>query len=118
LNIRWVVFLETKCSRLFCDYQNIDQYISKACGYFSYKSSRSNIALAQTIIFSTDRGEKKMIEKFSLIQFLSLFCKGHMSFDLYASYLQLGYKAYDDFFDAHTAILDLINDDKGFDITE
>lgn len=117
LNIRRVVFLETKCSGLFCDRQNIDQYTSKACGCFSHKSSRSNIASLQTIIFGIDGGKKKMMEKFSSMQFLSLFCKGYMSLDIRASRLQLGYEAYDDYLDAQKDILDLINEDGGFDIT-
>jgi len=117
LNICYVIFIETKYSELFCDCQNINQCISKACRCFSYKLSRSNITSVQIIVFSTNGGKKKMMEKFSSMQFLSLFCKGYMSLDLHASRLQLGYEAYNDFLDAQALILNLINDDGGFDVT-
>ena len=57
--VHCIVFMETKCSRFFCNNQNINQYTSKACGCFSQKLSRSNIASTKTIVFGIDAGKKQ-----------------------------------------------------------
>ena len=117
LDLRTMTFVDTKCSGLFCDRQNLSDGGKKACGCFSHKSSRSCVAMQMNILFSTQSGEIKLMEKFSSQQFFRFLTKGFLSIDIRSSQLQNGNDAYDDIIESVENIFELINEDGGWTIT-
>ena len=116
LNLRTLTFVESKCSGLFCDRQNLE-HGRKACGCFSHKSSRSCIAIQTNLLFTTQNTETRLMEKFSSHQFFCFLTKGFLSIDIRSSQLQNGNDAYDDIIDSIEDIFELINENGGWSIT-
>ena len=117
LNLRTLTFVDSKCSGLFCDRQNIEADGRKACACFSHKSSCSCIAMQMNLLFTTQDSENRLMEKFSSHQFLCFLTKGSLSIDIRSSQLQHGNDAYDDIIDSIEEIFELINEDGGWTIT-
>ena len=115
LNLRTLSFVDSKCSGLFCDRQNLGEG-RKACGCFSHKSSCSCIAMQMNLLFTTQNSETRLMEKFSSHQFFFL-TKDLLSIDTRSSQLQHGNDAYDDIIDSFEDIFELINEDGGWSIT-
>ena len=116
LELCTLTFVDSKCSRLFCDRQNLENG-RKACGCFSHKSSRSCIVMQMNFLFTTQTSETRLIEKFSSHQFFQFLTKGFLSLDIRSSQLQNGNDAYDDIIDSIEDIFEVINDDGGWSIT-
>ena len=101
-----------------CDRQNFLLNGNKFCGFFSLKSSRSNIISMHSICFSTETSETKMMSKFLFLKKLETLKKGNLSENIHASRLQSGNDAYDDIVDDFEKIVDLDNSEGGWTVYE
>ena len=113
IQVRRILFLDTKCNGKFFDRQNVLIYSNKSCGCFSLKPSRSNIISMRSIFFPTDTGDSNMMRKFSSLKILEIFTKGNLSVDIRASRLQSDNDSHDKIVDAFDEIVDLVKYEGG-----
>ena len=64
LELYTLAFIDSKCSRLFCDRQNLEDG-RKSCGCFSYKLSCSCITMQMNFLFTTQTSETRLMKNFS-----------------------------------------------------
>jgi hypothetical protein len=113
-----MVFIDTKCSGLFCDRQQPGEVSTRrsGCGCFSQHASRSCVSALLYINARLPNGEWIGMADFSSYSFMMYFILGHFSRNIRASQLQSGSDYYDDIEDALLHIIDLVNENGGWSI--
>ena len=116
IQVKRILFTDTKCSQKSCDRQNHLLNNNKLCGRFIMKSSFSNIISMHSIGFYTDTGEKKMMRKFISLKILETLKRGNLSVHTHASRLQSDNNAYNYIVDFLEEIVNLVNSEGGWTV--